>query len=143
MSGEGGLARLIREMVVFSWPSQAGQYPAGGPPGITYFRGDVSEFFGPGAYVDCLLFRDVDGVLVGILNHYPQDMAPRVKAGEVLIQVREDRRRRGIATKLLQEALSRWSLDFERQNYTPSGVEFTEAFIRAEQARREKGKADG
>ncbi|WP_158883960.1 GNAT family N-acetyltransferase [Amycolatopsis anabasis] len=138
MNSGRGLSRLIREMVVFAWPSQAGQYPAEGSPGISYFRGDVSEQFGPGAYVDCLLYRGTDGTLIGILNHFPQDFPPHERAGAVTIQVRADRRREGIATELLQEALSRWSVDFLRQRYTVEGAAFAEAFISAERSRREK-----
>ncbi|OXM69600.1 GNAT family N-acetyltransferase [Amycolatopsis vastitatis] len=132
MTGEGGLARMIREMVVFSWPSQAAQYPQSGPPGISYFRGDVSESFGSGAYVDCLLMRDVDGVLVGILNHYPQDLPPHERAGAVSIRVRPDRQRRGIGTHLLKEAMTRWRVQIYRQRFTPSGAAFAEALLRRE-----------
>ncbi len=96
---------------MFSWPAQTAQYPEVGPPGISYFRGDVSDSFGPGTYVDCLLMRDDSGVLTGILNHYPQDLPPHEKAGGINIFVCPDQRRRDIATDLLDEAIRRWRAD--------------------------------
>src|ERR1700722_12827312 len=62
----------VLESTMLSWESQAPQYPASGPPGISYFRGEVSDTL----FVNCLLYRDENGELVGILNHYPTDMPP-------------------------------------------------------------------
>ncbi|GAA1961668.1 GNAT family N-acetyltransferase [Amycolatopsis minnesotensis] len=135
MNSEGGLARILRETVAFSWPSQAGQYPADGPCGVSYFRGDVS----PGSYVDCLLYRDKKGVVVGILNRYPKDFPPYEKAGNINIFVRPDMLRQGIATMLLREALTRWHVNFEQQQCTPSGAAFLDAFIRADLKKGKRG----
>ncbi len=129
MTGEGGLERLLRGLVVFSWPAQAAQYPPVGPPGISYFRGDVSTA-ARAAYVDCLLMRDVNGVLTGILNHYPQDLPPYEQAGAVNIWVRPDRQRRGIGTRLAREALTRWPIEIRQQHLTPAGAAFAEALER-------------
>lgn len=114
----------------FTWESQAAQYPPSGQPGVSYFRGDVSDDgYGPGAYVDCLLFRDASGVLVGVLNHYPADFPPYESAGNVLVLVRDDRRRRGIGTALLREAMTRWPVDLYAQRYTETGADFVGALI--------------
>jgi GNAT superfamily N-acetyltransferase len=125
----------VRELPVFqgdtwfTWESQAEQYPPTGQPGVSYFRGDMSDGFGPGAHIDCLLFRDASGVLVGILNHYPMDFPPYEQAGNVLVIVREDRQRRGIGTRLVREAMTRWPVDPYAQRYTQPGADFVRALM--------------
>jgi GNAT superfamily N-acetyltransferase len=39
-------------------------------------------------------------------------------------------RRCGIGTKLLAEAVKRWAIDFEQQEYTPAGAELVQSFLR-------------
>ncbi len=89
---------------MYSWESQAAQYPPSGPPGFSYFRGNVSDEL----YVDCLLYRDQAGELVGILNHYPTDIPPHEREGDGNIWVRPDRRRQGIGSSLVTESFIRW-----------------------------------
>lgn len=106
---------LIDE-VAFDWASQVVQYP---PPGIGYFAGEV-----PGAPpVDCLLWRDEHGALCGVLNYFSLDYLPLERAGNFMVMVDPERRRRGIATALLAEAVSRWPINFEQQAYTRAGLQ--------------------
>jgi GNAT superfamily N-acetyltransferase len=129
MTGRRREIRGSLEGVRFSWASQARQYPALGPVGVGYFAGDVSELFGPGARVDCLLHRDRDGALTGLLNFYPIDMPPFEQAGNLLVMVRPDRRRQGVATTLLAVALRRWPIDLHAQRFTPGGAALVAAYL--------------
>lgn len=107
-----------------SWESQASQYPRTGAPGISYFRGEVTAGF----HVDCLLYRDDDGELIGILNHYPTDFPPYERRGNVNIWVRPDRRRQGIGTQLSLESVRRWEpIEAEKVRYTRAGLEWATA----------------
>jgi GNAT superfamily N-acetyltransferase len=105
---------------LFSWESQARQYPAFGEPGISYFAGETEV-----GTVDCLLFRDDRGVVVGILNHYGFDSAWEQK-GNVNVWVRRNRQGRGIGTALINEAKTRWKINLDQQRFTPSGAKFAE-----------------
>jgi uncharacterized protein YndB with AHSA1/START domain len=98
------LTANVPDEQMFTWESQAAQYPPSGPPGISYFRGDLSE----GLFVDCLLYRDETGELVGILNHYPTDFPPHEREGDENVWVRPDRRRQGVGSALITEAFLRW-----------------------------------
>jgi hypothetical protein len=89
---------------MYTWESQVAQYPLTGPPGISYFRGNVTDE----TYVDCLLYRDETGELVGILNHYPSDFPPYERQGARNIWVHPGRRRHGIGTALWLEGLIRF-----------------------------------
>ena len=106
--------------LLFSWESQASQYPAYGTPGVTYFPG-VTEY----GTVDCLLYRSDAGIVIGILNHYGFD-SPWEKTGNVNIWVRRDQRRKGIGTALITEADRRWPINLDQQRFTPDGVEFAQ-----------------
>jgi GNAT superfamily N-acetyltransferase len=109
-----------------SWEGQAAQYPPTGEPGIGYFAGDA----GYNKPVDCLLRRDGTGLLRGILNHYPVDMPPWEKAGNVTVLVQPGWRRNGIASALLDEARRRWPIDLTAQTYTDNGRRFIAAYRR-------------
>jgi uncharacterized protein YndB with AHSA1/START domain len=89
---------------MYSWHSQAAQYPPSGPAGIAYFRGEL----GGDLFVDCLLYRDESGELIGILNRYPSNLPPHEREGDQNIWVRPDRRRQGIGSALVTEAFFRW-----------------------------------
>lgn len=115
----------------YSFESQARQYPKVGPPGLDYFAGEVeiARLQHPsGAYVpiretvDCLLYRNSRGAVIGILNHYPVDMPPYEQAGNVNIYVHPRRRRRGVGSTLLREARRRWGFDATQQSYTEAGL---------------------
>ena len=100
-----GLPANVSDEQMYSWASQAAQYPAIGPPGISYFRGNLNDEL----FVDCLLYRDEKGELVGILNHYPMEIPPLERAGAQNVWVRPDRRRQGIGSALTKEAFMRWT----------------------------------
>jgi len=110
----------IPAFALFSFESQASQYPKTGEPGISYFAGETEH-----GTVDCLLFRSKRGAVVGILNHYGFDSIWE-KTGNVNVWVREDHQRRGIATALLQEAATRWTINLDQQRFTPDGVALAE-----------------
>lgn len=127
----------------FDWTSQAKQYREKGEPGIRLERRCVDidsgeEVFdvdpalaGPRITVtDCLLFRDAEGTLIGILNHY-DGRSPLEKKGGINIWVRPDRQRQGVGTSLVIEALRRWDdMLPESQRYTEAGLAFLKSLIR-------------
>lgn len=107
---------------VFTFESQVCQYPHVGAPGIEYFAGDVGDGKPP---VDCLLWRDEQGLVRGILNHYPVDYPPHEKAGNVNLYVHPDWGRRGIATALMHEGERRYGLTrWDQQRYSPAGLQW-------------------
>jgi GNAT superfamily N-acetyltransferase len=110
----------------FPWTSQERQYPRVGPPGISYFAGPVPEW----GEVHCLLWRDDEGLLRGILNYYDKDMPPWEKAGNVNVFVDPAWRRKGIATQLCMEATSRFPIRLEGQRFTKEGAELARALAR-------------
>jgi GNAT superfamily N-acetyltransferase len=101
------------------WDSQHEQYPLKGSPNkIVYFKGEIDAK----RHVDCLLYYDKDGDLVGILNYFPQDMPPHQKKGDSLTVVAPGMQRKGIGTKLLGEALKRWpDMNLHQAENTPAG----------------------
>ena len=115
----------------FLWENQARQYPKYGS-GITYFKGECED----NTWVDCLLYYGYDNELHGILNHYPFEMPPYQKAGSVNLQVRPDRRRKGIATALLDEAIKRFNIILGDQEYTPDGEMFIKNYMRSSRTYR-------
>lgn len=110
-----------------NWENQSVQYTAVKPdgPGITYFRGAVSETI----WVDCLLKFDTELQLVGILNHFPVDAPPWEVAGNITMFVRPDRYRRGIATELMDEARRRWNVNLNQQEFTRDGAAFVNRYV--------------
>lgn len=125
----------------FSWESQARQYAYRDAPGICLERHSTAELGArlgePLAFIDCLLYRDEDGLLVGILNHYPDSNSEIEHAGNANIWVKPDHQRQGIGTALLKEAMRRWDLDLEQQNYTTQGVLFINGLLEKGQLERE------
>lgn len=62
-----------------------------------------------GVMVDCLLYRNDDGILLGILNY---------RAGKINGWVHPDHQRKGIGGALLVEAMNRWDdINLEEQDY--------------------------
>ena len=102
------------------WRNQAKQYPLKGQ-GIEYFRGVIDN---TGRWIDCLLYYGNDNSLEGLLNYFPFDYPPYEEVGNIYIHVRNDKRRSGIATILLNKAMVRYSIDLSRQKYTPLGKMF-------------------
>jgi GNAT superfamily N-acetyltransferase len=110
----------------YVWESQVIQYPVRGPRGIAYYAGKVNEHERP---VDCLLFRDKNGKLRGILNYYAVDYPPYEVAGNVNVWVEPRWQKRGVGVKLLAEADRRWKIDLQRQRYTEAGVRLVTAYL--------------
>lgn len=121
---------------VYEWHTQVPQYAKTGEPGVTYEQNHIKAATGvdatgqpvPGPPVDCLLWRDPEGVLRGILNHYPIAIPPFEEAGNVNVWVDPDWQRRGIATALCEAAMQRWPVDLDQQSYTPAGAAFVAAW---------------
>jgi len=127
---------------VWSFRSQAKQYPDDGPPGISYFKGVVDD----STWVDCLLYRDDSGKVIGILNHYPFALVdpddPRIveRRGNINIFIDPKHQGKGIATKLVDEAVSRYNVDLRRQRYSEEGANFINRYIRKLPENRDKSK---
>ena len=119
--------------LVYSWESQARQYAEHGDPGVGYERhyAGPNDREGEGPPVDCQLMRDQHGDLVGILNHYPTSSVLE-EAGNVNVWVRPDRQKRGIASRLVREAQSRWEINFLQQRYSPAGLKLLASLHRKE-----------
>lgn len=118
----------IPQAEVYSFASQAWQYAQFGVPGVSYYRGwlDVRT------YVNCLLFRDEHGLLIGVLNHYPIGR-PLEKAGNVNIFIHPAHKRQGIGTALVTECIKRWGpINFDQQRYTPEGSAFVQSLEKSD-----------
>lgn len=127
--------------LAFDWDSQVVQYPEAGEPGISYFHGEVPETKG----VDCLLYRGDDGKVIGILNHFPEDIpnpyydtpmgrmlgASRYieRAGNYTVMVDPAHRRKGIGMALTREGVKRFGLDLLAQTNTREGAELDRAYL--------------
>lgn len=102
-----------------SWENMAKEYPAFGPPGISYYRGMRPDGF----QVNCLLYRGGDGQLIGILAHFPQTIPNLERAGRVNLWVSPEHRLEGIARQLVFEFVRRaWPFDYEDMRTTPEGA---------------------
>lgn len=112
----------------FSWESQAAQYAYRDEPGLRWERHHLGEL-GSMTQIDCLLMRGDDGVLVGILNYYLDDNNPYETPGNVNMWVRPDMQRRGLGTRLLDEAQKRYWIDFSKQRYTEQGLAMVRRLI--------------
>jgi GNAT superfamily N-acetyltransferase len=119
----------------YSWRSQARQYAAFGESGVRleahYVDLDTGEEVFPQPQpvtdpsmtkIDCLLYRDDEGALAGILNHY-DGRNPMEKADAINLWVRPDMQRKGIAKELVLEAKRLWpAIKPQEQRYTPDGL---------------------
>lgn len=114
----------------FSFESQRVQYAYRDTPGLAYERHSLGVW--PAiTIIDCLLMRDSEGLLVGILNHYPDDSNPLETPGNINVFVHPECYRQGIATALVREAARRWpDLEPDQQRYTPLGVAFLDGLIK-------------
>lgn len=124
----------VADLPAEAFASQRVQYATLGPAGFSHERHTLTGR-GPHAIVDCLLWRDADGALGGILNHYPNDIPPLQQAGSFLVLVDPTRLRQGIGTRLLAEADRRWHLDLDAQEYTQAGLALADAYDRHHRAR--------
>lgn len=121
---------------IYSFESQVGQYPQNGPQGISYFRGADDWMEEQGKWVDCLLFRDENGRIRGILNHYPfelispEDARVTEKSGNINIFIDPFYKNKQVGTKLLDEARRRYDIDLNKQTYSTEGAAFINAYVR-------------
>jgi GNAT superfamily N-acetyltransferase len=111
------------------WDTQTQWYPPTGPPGLSYFPGRT-----PAGTIDCLLWRNEAGELVGILNHYPFRTPEGQEPGTFNVWVKPGWQRRGIASRLGDEAFRRWDIDIALQKYTPAGVALAEHWLARHQS---------
>ena len=116
---------LVASRQILEWSTQQWQYPPIGRPGLSYFPGVT-----PLGTIDCLLWRNEAGELIGILNHYPFRTAEGQEPGSINIWVHPEWQRRGVATRLIEEADRRWQLDFNAQSLTPAGVRWLHHVMR-------------
>lgn len=99
----------------WSWLQR--QYPEVGLPGLS-------------AGEDHVLWRNGSGRVVGVLEL-------RLRR-RFLVVVDPRYRRRGVATRLLREALERWpEIDVKRERYTEAGAAWITAFVRSSAAKEE------
>lgn len=134
----GELTATISQESMYDFDSQAKQFHKKGKPGPGYETHEVAGF-----PVECWLYRNTKGHLVGILYHYPEGgptvpiqrlnmdgevelvVEPIESPGNVNIFVRPDRQRRGIGTRLVEKyERKRGPIDWSKQRLTPQGVEF-------------------
>lgn len=116
----GGTFRPKVRSLSMSFNGQKRQYPDHGAPGISYYPGFLND---PGDHVvDCLLYRDDEGKLIGILNHFGFDLPPHQKKGDVLVMVDPKHQRKGIGTALLREAGKLYDIDLSTQRFTKEGA---------------------
>jgi GNAT superfamily N-acetyltransferase len=117
----------VDEATVYSWESQAKQYPEVGPPGTSTFQVPLTE----GRHVNCVLHRDTDGALLGILNHYPVDIPPWERKYTLNVWVHPDRRGEGIGTRLVMAAMEQgWPISVEDIKVTGPGGALTRSVAR-------------
>jgi len=125
----------------FDYASQASQFPVKGKPGLTAQTEEVEparkvmlasgrSVTEPAKKVDILTHRGEDGKLQAILYHYPQDIHPFEKKGNVNVFVSPDAQRQGLGTKLLKEADKRYDINFEQQEWTSGGRKLIEGMKR-------------
>jgi GNAT superfamily N-acetyltransferase len=114
---------------------QASQYGPGGKPGINHERHHVGEI-----PIDCLLHRDTDsGEITGILNFFPKGTLYE-KPGAMTVLVHPRHQGKGIGKALVGDAIKRWKVDLDAQQYTPDGYRLYESLTRKAPAKKAPAK---
>lgn len=125
----------IPDAMMLSWVSQAIQYPAySANPGISHERLPLREGVDE-RMIDCVLFYDTSGHLVGILNHYPADVDPWEKKGNVNLWVHPQFTHRGIGTRLVEFADKKWGINWQQQRFSPSGAGLARNYLAHKETR--------
>lgn len=123
------------------WEEISPQFEQKGTPG--FVREQRTHWNGTRGYtISYLLFYDDDGELAGVFQHFNQDIPfhekylPRPhyvdsplaeRAGNVNLAVHPNKRRQGIGTRLLKEAIGIWNINFDSQIYTKFGLTLVES----------------
>lgn len=134
------------DLTIYPWESQVNQYPKVGKPGIDLFIGEISvgrvQFDGEDVldarcnYVECLLYRNNKGHVIGILNYYRWGVEGFEEPGNVNVWVHPRRHRRGIGTALLTEAEKRFGpINFHQQTYSTAGRALVTKYIQSTRQR--------
>ena len=82
------------------------------------------------------LYAWEDGEVAGHLDYFPEW---RGQPAYFVVRTTPKFRRRGVATRLLQEALQRWPIDLAKQFYSSDGLKFINEFRRTQSGDR-RGK---
>ena len=117
--------------VLTPWEGQAAQFPPIGEPGLGYEQRTIGPPKQP-TIVDCLSYRDANGVLIGILYHYNENN-PFQEPDTMNIMVDPNRQREGAGTALLREATTRWpgieEKGYPHQTWTPESMAFVDGLV--------------
>ena len=108
----------------FTFDSQARQFPAAGPAGLTYEHVTASD----STPVDVILHREPDGLLTGIAYHYPVNCTLQA-AGSANLVVHPDYQRAGIGLILLTALIDRHNLDLTAQQWTTAGAHLLNRYL--------------
>lgn len=100
-------ATIGEAQVLMSWPAVLDTYPRRGDQGLS----SISQ-----RGVETLLYRDADGVLLGVLQVFPRPLG-----GPWTVLVDPARRGERVGTKLCREAARRWGVYLPAQKSTPEG----------------------
>lgn len=113
-----------------TWESQVVQYPEIGTPGVS-----MEEYHEWGIYFPCILWRDAQGRVRGILNYYPDGVGSNPTGelpGDFNIFVDPDWRGRRISYRLLDELCRRFEkINFKQQRYTVEGAFMMNGYLRS------------
>lgn len=123
------------------WTSDLANYPKHGKSGISHRTlllpmelRDLPRI----TVINCSLFYDHDGLLVGRIHHYPLGMfnpawankgEVSMDVGECSIVIRKSERHQGYGMELLAAADRQWSLDFWCQRFTAEGRAFVVKYL--------------
>lgn len=115
----------------YTWESQACQYPPTGDPGITLLNVTLNKGKSGETVVACLLSRDGDGKLIGILNRYYENN-PHQAPNTGNLWVNPNNQHQGVATGLLKEAARLWFGEgtLDEQTFTREGWSWVESLMR-------------
>lgn len=118
---------LIPEISPKYWQVIATKFAQKGMPGITYLKAEYS----PEQWIETFVYRDECGNLLGIIDYFPVDTIPHEKKGNVNIFVHPEHRGKGVGLALLKKGDERWDIDFDKQQYTYSGLKLVKSYQRA------------
>jgi len=122
--------KLVPENMMpwWQWAAQVQQYPEIGEPGMSYSVESFSDDF-PGCVADCLVYRNEQGRAVAVLNHYPQDVGPE-KKGNICFFVDPKMQGKGLGKMMVLEAMKRFDIKLENQEWTPSGFRVLRSILK-------------